>query len=175
MGLFKLEIPIPGRILGHFPGNETLGRFLKCWDPQKALRCARARRLTYRSRQNRPRHFCWVRWQETNKRKKNNTKLMLTLCGRGPFNRLMMSFGRWGVHSNSMNCVEFGFDRSRGFGSVRDQFWPIAIDWPIRPYNIASPTVQQVIIMVKVEKVYSLSSCLELELSVSDYTIPDAE
>jgi hypothetical protein len=44
-----------------------------------------------------------------------------------------------------MNCVEFGFDQSRGFGSVGGQFWPIAIDWPTRPYNIASTTVQQVI------------------------------
>jgi hypothetical protein len=44
-----------------------------------------------------------------------------------------------------MNCVEFGFDRSRGFGSARGQFWPIAIDRPTRPYNIASTTVQQVI------------------------------
>ena len=44
-----------------------------------------------------------------------------------------------------MNCVEFGFDRSRGFGSGRGQFWPIAIDRPTRPYNIASTTVQQVI------------------------------
>jgi hypothetical protein len=44
-----------------------------------------------------------------------------------------------------MNCVEFGFDRSRGFGCARDQFWPIAIDRPTRPYNIASSTVQQVI------------------------------
>jgi hypothetical protein len=44
-----------------------------------------------------------------------------------------------------MNCVEFGFDRSRGFGSARGQFWRIAIDRPTRPYNIASTTVQQVI------------------------------
>jgi hypothetical protein len=44
-----------------------------------------------------------------------------------------------------MNYVEFGFDRSRGFGSARGQFWPIAIDRPTRPYNIASTTVQQVI------------------------------
>jgi hypothetical protein len=45
-----------------------------------------------------------------------------------------------------MNCVEFGFDRSRGFGPARGQFWPIAIDRPTRPYNIASTTVQQVIL-----------------------------
>jgi hypothetical protein len=44
-----------------------------------------------------------------------------------------------------MNCGEFGFDRSRGFGSARGQFWPIAIDRPTRPYNIAGTTVQQVI------------------------------
>jgi hypothetical protein len=44
-----------------------------------------------------------------------------------------------------MNCVKFGFDRSRGFGSARGQFWPIAIDRPTRPYNIASTTVKQVI------------------------------
>jgi hypothetical protein len=44
-----------------------------------------------------------------------------------------------------MNCVEFGFDRSRGFGSAGGQFWPIAIDRPTRLYNIASTTVQQVI------------------------------
>jgi hypothetical protein len=44
-----------------------------------------------------------------------------------------------------MNCVEFGFDRSRGFGSARGQVWPIAIDRPTRPYNIASTTVHQVI------------------------------
>jgi hypothetical protein len=37
-----------------------------------------------------------------------------------------------------MNCVEFGFHRSRGFGSARGQFWPIAIDRPTRPYIIAS-------------------------------------
>jgi hypothetical protein len=43
-----------------------------------------------------------------------------------------------------MNLVEFGFDRSRGFGSGRGQFWPIAIDRPTRPYNFASTTVQQV-------------------------------
>jgi hypothetical protein len=28
---------------------------------------------------------------------------------------------------------------------LRGQFWPIAIDRPTRPYNIASTTVQQVI------------------------------
>jgi hypothetical protein len=44
-----------------------------------------------------------------------------------------------------MNCAEFGLDRSRGFGSARGKFWPIAIDRPTRPYNIASTTVQQVI------------------------------
>jgi hypothetical protein len=44
---------------------------------------------------------------------------------------------------NEMNCVEFGFDRSSDFGSVRGQFWLIAIDRPTRPYNIASTTVQQ--------------------------------
>jgi hypothetical protein len=70
---------------------------------------------------------------------------MLTLCGRGTFDRLMMSFGLRGVPPNLMNCVEFGFDRSRGFGSAKGQFWPIAIDRPTRPYNIASTTVQQVI------------------------------
>jgi hypothetical protein len=43
-----------------------------------------------------------------------------------------------------MNCVEFGVDRSRGFGSARGQFWPIAIDRPTRPYSIASTTVHQV-------------------------------
>jgi hypothetical protein len=45
-----------------------------------------------------------------------------------------------------MNCVEFGFDRSGGFGSARGQFWPIAIDRPTRPDNIASTTVQQVML-----------------------------
>jgi hypothetical protein len=64
---------------------------------------------------------------------------MLTLCG------LMMSFGPRGVPLNVMNCVEFGFDQSRGFGSARGQFWHIAIDRPTRPYNIASTTVQQMI------------------------------
>jgi hypothetical protein len=71
---------------------------------------------------------------------------MLTVCGRVPFDRLMMSFGLSWVHPNEMNCVEFGFGRSRGFGSARGQFWPIAIDRPTRPYNIASTTVQQVIV-----------------------------
>jgi hypothetical protein len=37
-----------------------------------------------------------------------------------------------------MNCVEFGVDRSRGFGSVRGQYWPIAIDRPTCPNNVAS-------------------------------------
>jgi hypothetical protein len=46
--------------------------------------------------------------------------------------RLMMSFGLR-VPPNVMICVEFGFDRSRGFGSARGQFWPIAIDRPTRP------------------------------------------
>jgi hypothetical protein len=45
-----------------------------------------------------------------------------------------------------MNCVEFDFDRSRAFGSGRGQFWPIAIDRPTSPYNIASTSVQQVIV-----------------------------
>jgi hypothetical protein len=49
-----------------------------------------------------------------------------------------------------MNCVEFGFDRSRGFGSARGQFLPIAIDRPTRPYNIASTIVQQVITVWRV-------------------------
>jgi hypothetical protein len=44
-----------------------------------------------------------------------------------------------------MSSIEFDFDRSRGFGCARGQFWPIAIDRPTRPYNIASTTVQQVI------------------------------
>ena len=70
---------------------------------------------------------------------------MLTLCGPDPFDRLMMSFGPWGVPPNVMNCVEFGFDRWRGFGSVGGPFWPIAIHLPTRPYNFASTTVQQVI------------------------------
>jgi hypothetical protein len=59
---------------------------------------------------------------------------------------------------NVMNCVEFGFDRSRGFGSVRGQFWPIAIDRPTRPYNIASTTVQQVIVLLHAK----LSSLMKL-------------
>jgi hypothetical protein len=45
-----------------------------------------------------------------------------------------------------MNCVEFGFDWSRGFGSARGQFWPTAIDRPTRPYNTASTTAQHVMI-----------------------------
>jgi hypothetical protein len=49
-----------------------------------------------------------------------------------------------------MNCVVFGFDRSRGFGSARGQFWPIAVDIPTRPYNIASTTVQQVIFELQI-------------------------
>jgi hypothetical protein len=45
-----------------------------------------------------------------------------------------------------MNCVEFAFDRSRGFGSVKGQFWLIAIDCYniTSTYNIASTTVQHV-------------------------------
>jgi hypothetical protein len=69
---------------------------------------------------------------------------MLNLCGRGPFDRLLLSSGIRGVTPNVMNCVEFGFDRSRGFGSARGHFWPTAIDRPTRPYNTASTTVQQV-------------------------------
>jgi hypothetical protein len=53
---------------------------------------------------------------------------MLTLCGRGPFDWLKMNFGLGGVLPNVMNCVEFGFDWSMGFGSVMGQFLPIAID-----------------------------------------------
>jgi hypothetical protein len=49
----------------------------------------------------------------------------------------MMSFGLYGVLPDIMNCVEFGIDRSRGFGSARGQCWPIAIDRPTRPDNIA--------------------------------------
>jgi hypothetical protein len=45
-----------------------------------------------------------------------------------------------------MDCVEFGFDWSGGFGPVGGQFWPTAIDRPTRPRNIASTTVQQVIL-----------------------------
>jgi hypothetical protein len=52
-----------------------------------------------------------------------------------------------------MNCVEFGFDRSRGFGSARGQFWPA--DRPTRPYNIASTTVQQVMFVHGIVTVYS--------------------
>jgi hypothetical protein len=51
--------------------------------------------------------------------------------------------------ANVMNCVEFGFDRSGGFGSARGQYRqlrPIAVDRPTRPYNIASTIVQQVMI-----------------------------
>jgi hypothetical protein len=44
-----------------------------------------------------------------------------------------------------MNRVEFGFDRLRGYGSARGQFWPIAIDGPTRRYNIAGTTIQQAI------------------------------
>jgi hypothetical protein len=51
-----------------------------------------------------------------------------------------------------MNLVEFDFDRSRGFGSGRGQFWPIAIDRTTRPYNIASTTVQQVILALTAER-----------------------
>jgi hypothetical protein len=32
------------------------------------------------------------------------------------------------------------------FGSARGQFWPIAVDRPTGPYNIASTTVRQVMI-----------------------------
>jgi hypothetical protein len=72
---------------------------------------------------------------------------MLTLCGRSPFDRLVMNFGLWRILPNVINCVEFGFDRSRGFGSVRGQFWPTAIDRPTRPYKIASITVHQIVIV----------------------------
>jgi hypothetical protein len=64
-----------------------------------------------------------------------------------------------------MNCVEFGFDRSRGFGSARGQFWPIAIDRPTRPYNIASTTVQQVILCLRILSL--ISFCLHFDLSTS--------
>jgi hypothetical protein len=70
---------------------------------------------------------------------------MLTFCGLGPFGLLMMSFGPSVASPNIMNFVEFGFIRSRGFGSVGDKCWPIAIHLPTRPHNIASTTVQQVI------------------------------
>jgi hypothetical protein len=56
-----------------------------------------------------------------------------------------------------MNCVEFGFDRSRGLGSAMGQFWPIAIDRPTRPYNIASTTVPQVIVRKVFEVIFHLS------------------
>jgi hypothetical protein len=45
-----------------------------------------------------------------------------------------------------MNCVEFGFDWPRGFRSERGQFWPIAVDRLTHPYNVASTTVQQMMI-----------------------------
>jgi hypothetical protein len=49
-----------------------------------------------------------------------------------------------------MNCVEFGFDRSRGFGSARGQFWPIAVDRLTHPYNVASTTAQQMMISLPI-------------------------
>jgi hypothetical protein len=48
MVLFKLEIPITSPNLGGFGVNEPLGSFLEALRPQKALLCARSRRLTYR-------------------------------------------------------------------------------------------------------------------------------
>jgi hypothetical protein len=61
-----------------------------------------------------------------------------------------------------MNCVEFGFDRSRGFGSARGQFWPTAIDRPTRSYNIASTAVQQAII--------AHEACHELDLCEGSFS-----
>jgi hypothetical protein len=49
MVMFKLEMPIHGSNLGVLGENEPFGSFWKGWDPQKALPCARQRRLTYRS------------------------------------------------------------------------------------------------------------------------------
>jgi hypothetical protein len=56
-----------------------------------------------------------------------------------------------------MNRVEFNFDRSRGIASARGQIWPIAIDRPTRPYNIASTTMQQVIVRNVFEVIFQLS------------------
>jgi hypothetical protein len=67
-----------------------------------------------------------------------------------------------------MNYVEFGFDRSRGFGSARGQFWPIAIDRSTRPYNIASTTVQQV---TRQSKDYN--KLVVKELNVASLTFTD--
>jgi hypothetical protein len=53
--------------------------------------------------------------------------------------------------------LSFGFDRSRGFGSARGQFWRIAIDRPTRPYNIARITVQHVIVRKVFEVIFHLS------------------
>jgi hypothetical protein len=68
MVLFKLEIPIPGPNLGGSGGiMKPLEVFGSVGTPQKALSCARPRRLTI-DRQNRPSRFCWARLQETNKK-----------------------------------------------------------------------------------------------------------
>jgi hypothetical protein len=85
---------------------------------------------------------------------------MLTLCGRGPLDWLMMSFGSSGFFPNIMNCVEFGFDRSRGFESVGGQFWPIAIHCPSRAYNTASTTVQPVFRSTIIPKAFTPAKIL---------------
>jgi hypothetical protein len=41
-----------------------------------------------------------------------------------------------------MNCVEFGFDRSSGFGFAKGQFWPVSIDRSTLPYRAASDLVK---------------------------------
>jgi hypothetical protein len=75
MVLFKLEIPIPGPNLGGFGENEPLGSFWKRWDPQKALPCARPRRLTYRSSKSaEPFLLGAVTRNEQNKKKKKKKK-----------------------------------------------------------------------------------------------------
>jgi hypothetical protein len=81
-----------------FLGNEPLTSFWKRCDPQKALSCARPHRLTYRSSKSaEPFLLGAVTRNEQNKKKEKEKKItkayMLTVYGRGLFDRLMMSFG----------------------------------------------------------------------------------
>jgi hypothetical protein len=68
-----------------------------------------------------------------------------------PINRgqQLLTGKKWGPpgesHWSELRALYYANDRSRGFGSARGQFWPIAIDRPTRPYNIASSNVQHVI------------------------------
>jgi hypothetical protein len=110
----------------------SFSKLLEALGPQKALPCARPHRLTNRSSKSAQPFLRGAMTRNEQKKRKPTESLYVDPLWAGPLWSADDEFWPMRFPPNVMNCVELGFDRSRGFGSAWCQFWPIC-HWQIDP------------------------------------------